>query len=278
MNLVNSYATLADYKAYVIARGQSATTDATDDGVIQDLLNSASRYIDLKTRRIYYPRIEEMLFDIPEGNDLYLDNDMLAVISLTNGNSVLIASTEYITQGAKPPFWCVSLRRNSSVTWETPTSGNTQQVISLIGINGTHDQYTQRAWAAVGTLSAAVTDTTTLAFSATTGHTITAGQIVKIDSEIYNVVTAATNAITPIKRGDNGSTAATHLISSVVYAWQPMEGARMSTLEIANTAYKKRFGQSVGESATVTAAGVVLAPRDIPVTAQQFIMSMSQLV
>jgi len=278
MNLVNSYATLSDYKAYVVARGQSATTDTTDDGVIQDLLVAASRYLDLKTWRIFYPRVEETLFDIPESNDLYLDNDMLEIVSLTNGDAVLIASTQYITQGAKPPFWCVSLRRNSTVSWETPTSGNTQQVISLIGINGTHDQYTQRAWAQVGTLGVAMSDTTTLAFTASAGHSLVAGNIIKIGSEIMNVVTVATNTITPIKRGDNGSTAATHLINTAVYAWQPMEGARMSVLEIANSSYKKRFGQNTGESATVTAAGVVLTPRDIPATAQDFILSMSQMV
>lgn len=278
MNLANSYATLADYKAYVVARGQTATTDATDDGVIQDLLNAASRYIDLQTHRRFYPRFETVLYDIPQGNTLYFDDDILEVVTLTNGDASVIALTEYVLEGRKPPYWSLSLRSNSNVSWETPTSGNTQQVISLKSIHGTHDEYTQRGWAAVGTLSAAVTDTTTLAFSATTGHTIMAGNIVKIDSELYNVVTAGTNTITPIKRGDNGSTAATHLINSVVYAWQPMEGARMSVLEIANTAYKKRFGQSVGESATVTAAGVVLSPRDIPATAQAFITSMRQLV
>lgn len=278
MNLVNSYASLGEYKAYVVARGQTATTDTTDDGVIQDLLNSASRYIDLQTYRRFYPRFETILYDIPQGNTLYFDDDILEVVTLTNGDASVIASTEYVLEGRKPPYWALSLRSNTNVSWETPASGNTQQVISLHSIHGTHDEYTQRGWAAVGTLSVAMSDTTTLAFSATTGHAITAGQILKIDSELFNVVAAGTNTITPIKRGDNGSTAATHLINSVVYAWQPMEGARMSVLEIANTAYKKRFGQSIGESATVTAAGVVLAPRDIPATAQVFIMSMSQMV
>ena len=278
MNLVNSYATLADYKAYVVARGQSATTDTTDDGVIQDLLNSASRYIDLKTRRTFYPRVETVLFDLPDSNDLYIDDDLLEVTTLTNGDSLVIAPTEYVTQGRKPPYWMLSLRDNSTVSWETPTSGNTQQVVSLLGVFGTHDEYTQRAWPQVGTLGVAMSDTTTLAFTASAGHTITPGNIIKIGSEIMNVLTVATNTITPIKRGDNGSTAATHLINSVVYAWQPMEGARMSVLEIANSSYKKRFGQNTGESATVTAAGVVLTPRDIPATAQDFILSMRQLV
>lgn len=275
-NLVNSYATLADFKAYVVARGQTASTDVTDDGVIQDLLNAASRYIDLQSRRRFYPLIDEHLFDIPSGRTIYLDDDLLQVITFSNGDDSAI--TEYVLQGRDSPYWSISLRDISNVSWLTNSGGSSEQVIGLLGYWGYHDQYTQRAWAQVGTLSAAISDTTTAAFSATTGHSITAGNILKIDNEIYNVITAATNTITPIKRGDNGSTAATHSNSAPIYAWQPMEGAKMSVLEISNSAYKKRFGQSTGESATITGAGVVLTPRDIPATAQAFIKSMVPLV
>lgn len=275
-NLVNSYATLADYKAYATARGQTAGTDATDDGVIQDLLNAASRFIDMQSRRRFYPSIEAHVFDIPDGRDIYLDDDLLEVTTFSNGDSATI--TDYILKGRNTPYWCISLRDTANVTWETNTGGSSEQVISLLGTWGYHDNYSQRAWLQVGTLSAAITDTTTLAFSATTGHSITAGNILKIGSEIYNVVTAATNVITPIARGDNGSTAATHLISAPIYAWQPMPGAKQSCIEIANSSYQKRFGRNTGESATVTAVGVVLSPRDIPATAQAFISSMVPLV
>lgn len=275
-NLVNSYATLADLKAYVTARGQTATTDATDDGVIQDLLVAASRYIDVQSRRKFYPTIETHLYDIPSGRDVYIDDDLLSVLNFSNGNGNAI--TDYILKSKIPPYWCISLRDIANVTWETNSDGSSEQVISLLGYWGYHDQYTQRAWAQVGTLSTAITDTSTLAFSATSGHSIVAGNILRIDNEIYNVVTAATNTITPIKRGDNGSTVATHLINAPVYAWQPMEGAKQAAIEIANSAYQRRFGRNTGESATVTGAGVVLTPRDIPATAQAFINSMSPLL
>ena len=35
MNLRNAYATLAEYKAFVTARGQTSTTDTADDAVIE---------------------------------------------------------------------------------------------------------------------------------------------------------------------------------------------------------------------------------------------------
>jgi len=276
MTLINSYATLADYKAYVTARGQVAGTDTTDDGVIQDLLNSASRFIDIESGRKFYPRIEEQMFDIPEGSQIYLDDDLLEVLTFSNGDDTAI--TAYILLGKHSPYWCIQLRDYSTISWQTNSDGSYQQVIGVLGVWGYHDQYSQRAWLQVGTLGAAITDTTTLAFTMTGGHTVVAGNILKIGSELYNVETVATNTITPSRRGDNGSTAATHLISTAVYAWQPMEGARMACLEIANSAYKRRFGQSTGESATITGAGVVLTPRDIPATAQSFINSMRPLV
>lgn len=275
-HLTNTYATLADYKAYVVARGQTATTDATDDDVINDLLNAASRYIDLQSRRRFYPRIEEHLFDIPEGKEIYLDDDLLEVTTFSNGDDSVI--TSYILRGRETPYWCISLRDISNVSWQTNSDGSSEQVISVLGVWGYHDLYTQRAWSQVDTISAAITDTTTLAFTTTGNNTLVAGNIIKIGSEIMNTHTASGHNITAIKRGDNGSTATTHLINAPVYVWQPMEGAKMSVLEIANSAYKKRFGQSIGESATVTAAGVVLAPKDIPSTAQAFIDSMVPLV
>ena len=274
----NLYATLAEYKAYAIARGQTASTDTADDGVINLLLESAARYVDVQTRRQFYPTIETHLFDIPNDRHVYLDTDLLEVITFSNGDSSAIASTNYTLRGFKAPHWCISLKDISSVSWITPVSGSSEQVISLNGIWGYHEQYLQRGWAQVGTLSAAITDTTTLAFSATTGHTITAGQIIKINDEFYNVVTAGANTITPIKRGDNGSTAATHLITTPVYAWQPMENAKQACIEIAHSAYNRRFGRNTGESATITGAGIVLVPRDIPATAQAFINAMVSLV
>jgi hypothetical protein len=136
---------------------------------------------------------------------------------------------------------------------------------------GYHNDYSVRGWLQIGTLGAAITDTTTLAFTATTGHTLVSGQIIKIDSELYNVSTVATNTITPVKRGDNGSTAATHLINAVIYAWQPLDEVKQNCIDIANSAYMRRFGKNTGESATITAAGVVLSPRDIPAMSQAFI-------
>ena len=274
---INLYATLAEYKAYSVARGQTASTDATDDGVIVDLLEAASRFIDDKTVRQFYPTIETRLYDVPQDEELWLDQDLLEVTTLTNGDLSVVTDYNMLPANMYPKYM-IRLKDTANVQWEADSDGELEQVISVLGVWGYRDKYNQRAWQSVGTLAAAITDTTTLAFSATTGHSITAGMILKINSEYYNVVTAAANTITPIARGDNGSTAATHLISTAIYAFKPQEEARNAVLEIANNAYNRRFGKAVGESATITAAGVVLSPRDIPAMASEFIHNMRRLV
>jgi hypothetical protein len=58
-----------------------------------------------------------------------------------------------------------------------------------------------------------------------------------------------------------------------VYYWQPEQGAKNAVLEITNSAYRRRFGNTTSSAVTITGAGVVISPRDIPATAQAFIES-----
>jgi hypothetical protein len=275
----NLLATLSDFKAYSVARGQTVSTDTTDDGVITNLLEAASRYLDDKTHRQFYPSIESDSYDIPENSEIWFDRDVLAIISLANGDGAAIAASEYILLPANlTPKYALRLKDVSSVSWESDADSSSEQVIDMVAWCGYREKFSQRGWQSVGTLGAAIADTTTLAFTMTAGHSVVVGQILKIDNEIYNISTVATNTVTPAQRGDNGSTAATHLNGATVYKWMPQDGASQAVLEIANSAYQRRFGKSTGESATVTAAGVVLTPRDIPAMAEEFIRTHTRLV
>ena len=266
------YATLAEYKAYIQARGTDAVvTDTSDDTIINNLLEQASRYLDGQTQRTFYPRIESQSLDLPRDRELFFDRytDVLEVVSLTNGDSTSIAASAYnLIPYNYTPKYSLKIKEGSSVTWEADSSNNTEAVVTLTSWNGCHDKYAD-AWVSVGTLGGAITDTTTLAFTATAGHSIEAGRLYKVDDEMFLINTVVTNTITPFERGAFGSTAATHLISTVVYEWQNI--ARDACIEIANTAYHRRFGESVQSAQTVTASGIVLTPREIPQLAKEFI-------
>lgn len=274
MNLRNGYATLTDYKSYHTI----TSTDLTDDAVINQLLEGASRLLDSKTGRKFYPTIETLKYDLPKTPILYVEDDLLELTTLTNGDNTTISSANYFLHSPNAtPYWGVELNTTSNITWQANTNGNEKQVISILGLFGFRDKYSMQAWKTGGTLGAAMTDTTTLAFTMTAGHTLSFGQILRIDNEILIVDTVSTNTITPTKRGDNGSTAATHLNGATVSVWQPMEEARNAVCEIANLAYTRRNGQTAGGVAQVTAAGVVISPRDIPALAEEFIRTYQRL-
>lgn len=269
MALLNSYATLQNFLDF----RTTTDTDATDDGIIEKLLEGTSRYIDNYCGRTFYPRVEALLFDVPEENLIYLNDDLCAVIALLNGDSTTIASSDYTLLSANLyPKWGLKLKDNSGLSWESDGDSSSEQVISLTGFYAYHNEYSRRAWSSAGTLSAAITTTTASTFTMADGHTLKAGEIVKIDNEIMIISSIATSdTVTPVARGDNGSTAATHLINSVVYKWNSQADIVQSCLEITASAYRRRKGQGVTGAAQVTAAGVVITPQDVPGQAREIL-------
>src|SRR3989304_10360152 len=60
-NIINGYTT----RNAVLDLLRGTSTDAPDDSVIDTLIAQASRYIDQKTGRTFYPRVETRLYDAP---------------------------------------------------------------------------------------------------------------------------------------------------------------------------------------------------------------------
>lgn len=269
----NAYCTLADYKAYITPAGQVLELSTADDAVLEKLIVRASRRIDDLCNRTFYPRIETKSYDVPTDDVLWLGDDLLAAITLTNGDTNTIASSEYKLYPANEfPKYGMKLKQSSSTLWEEDSSGNTEQVISLLGYWGYHIDGTG-AWTSAGTLGAAWASTSTLSATLTAGHVLEAGggQIIKIDSEIFNTSATTSTTLTVVSRGDNGSTAATHLISSVVYVWNHMADINQLALELTNIMNKSRFGENVETVSTATPAGVTITPRSLPGWAREVV-------
>jgi hypothetical protein len=168
----------------------------------------------------------------------------------------------------------------SSTIFVSDSDANAEQALDLTAYWGYHEQYATRAWKAVGTIAAAWASTTTLTVTMTAGHTLEArgGQILKIDNELFNSTSVAGNVLTVAARGDNGSTAATHLILAPVYAWQPTREISELTIEIARMMYRSRYGENVDVVSTYTNAGVIVTPRSLPVWAQEIIRRYQRIV
>lgn len=285
MTQANLYATVDDFKNYMVARGQgtSVITDTTDDVVLADILAAVSRYIEDETGgRTFYPRYETRNHSIPwKQNDnsiLFFDDDLLEMVTFTNGNGTDFTAAQYnLLSKNIEPKWAAKLVITSTVTWQSST-GNFEYILPVTAWWGYHNRYTQRGWLLAGTLGAAITDTTTLAFTMTAGHTLAAGQIIKIGTEMYNISTVVTNTITPIQRGDNGSTTATHLNGASVYIWQFQPEIKSITLQIAQSVRQKRTGQESAGRITVTQAGVVIRPEEVPPMAEKVLRAFSRLI
>lgn len=165
-------------------------------------------------------------------NLFHLDEWLLATDGTMSIAGTAITSVETYPDSSYPPFKLLRLTDWSLSWWNYCDSTGAPRQLSLPGIWGFHRDYAH-AWLAVDALAAAIISTTatTLTVADADGddsnglpYRISPGHLLKIDAEYLEVVAVntTTNVVT-VKRGVNGTTAATHLISAVVYRWQVEE-------------------------------------------------------
>jgi len=272
--ITNAY---CDRKAFYDYIAENGITDANDDNVIAGVLNGVSRIIDAATRgRIFFPRVATRLFSLLRMNEdwqirrtLKLDFDLLEVATLLNGDGVAIASSEYYLDSPNfTPYHAIVLRESSSTLWQFGLSGDSEYVISVTGVWGYHDDWAS-AFVSRSLLTGNMTSSVTTAGVTTgTGAIFSNGMLVRVGTEYMAVDGVSTDTLT-VRRGVNGSTAAAHSTGDTLYQYMPMTAIAEATKRIGMQAYR-RFGQAMsGGQVQVTAAGVVITPKDIgPMDAQ----------
>ena len=273
MVALNSYATIDEFQGIK----DIDDIDWADDSVINQMLEDVSQKINDWTGHKFFPRVEIHYFSIPEDDDLslWLDDDLLEVISVTNGDGVLVAAGDYyLLPRNESPRYAIMLKEMANTYWKCDSSGNSQFVIAVNGIWGFHNQYAQRAWRVATQVNkgggiTAIENPITV----DNGLLVKPGQIFKIQNEIMICVSNSETTITALARGDNGSTAATHADDSVVYVWAPVGSIRGATLDIVKSEYHRRFGTGTTGTTTITTAGVVINPEEIPANAWRVIMA-----
>lgn len=280
MTAINGYITLSEFKRNLRAGGVDLSVDTVDDLVLEDIIEEASRYIDIETGRHFYPVVETRTYDTPEGTlddrVLWLDDDLLEVTTVTNGDDTTLAATEYKLYPANYyPKYALRIRQSSGYYWLRDDDDNSEQVIDVLGWWGFHDDYAREAWGTGSTLNeGALLTAVDLTWTMASVTPFEVGQIVKIESElciVATVTTGATPSITVRKRGDNGSTAATHADTTAVTIWQPIRPMRRACMDIATNYHKRRYGEATAGTATITGAGVVISPGDVSAHTQRIL-------
>ena len=133
MVISNGYSTLAEFKLY----GSITSTNTNNDSVIEDLIESASRFIDAQTGRTFYARTETKYYDVPYGRELRLDDDLLTVTTLTNGDGTVITAADYnLIPKNSAPYYAIKLLDTSLLRWQSSSTGGAELIISIVGTWG----------------------------------------------------------------------------------------------------------------------------------------------
>lgn len=263
------YATLTQARAYL----KLDTAETGDDALLTDFIRYACRYCDTRAGTRFYPEIATRNFDVPSSGKLQFDDNLLALTSITNGDSEAIALTDMIYYPATLyPRYGISIKAGASQSWVGTDDGDHAQAIALAGVWGYHDDYAN-AWAssldavadALG-VNASVTTVNVTSAAGTSADAQTprfqAGQLIKIDSEYIDIVSIATNAMT-VQRGMYGSTAAAHLTAAPISIWRPVANVTFAVLRLVAWRYRQKDA-NVFDATTILGTGVKITPSAVP--------------
>lgn len=291
------YATLWQLRGYL----GLAADETSDDVRLADFLRRASNFVNQVGFRRYDVRVETRNQDYPakprsnfgrfgqvgwmanelnavntlNAGELPVDDDLLTVTAVVNGDGAAIASADYMLESAMAyPKHALRLTRASGKVWTPGSSGDWQQVIPVTGVWGYHEDY-DRAWAdsldavsgSVG-ISASVTS-----FTVTDADGVSedrsdarfqAGQLVRLESEylLVRAVDYTTNTLTA-KRGANGTAAAVHAGGTAITIYRPMETIEQAVLRLATWVYRQK-DVNVFERITIIGTSQSVMPGAIP--------------
>lgn len=165
----------------VMARGDIKLT-ARMVTQVDDAIEAATRDVEKRMHRIFYPRIETHRFDWPSSQyattwRLWLDqHELISVTTLTSGGTVIAASDFFLYPDSGPPYNRVEIDLDSTAAF---SSGDTyQRAVEILGLYGYNDDSKP-----AGALAAAVSSTSTTTVDVTNSAVIGVGDLIKVDSE-----------------------------------------------------------------------------------------------
>jgi hypothetical protein len=209
---------LTTLTAYKRKRGIAETTD---DTLLTELIEQSSSWFANRCQRSFVPYTMTRSFDRYgmhlHGYKLDLDEDLLAVTTLTASGTV-ITSDDYVLQDANAtPYWQIQLLASTGATWGTPTE--LINAISVDGIWGYHRNYAN-AWKSRSALAEDLDSSETdVDVTASHGSRFEVLQYLQIGSEQMLITGISTDTLT-VERGVNGTTAASHSTSDAVKTYQ----------------------------------------------------------
>ena len=240
--MAHTYADVASFKNFLLSDG---VTDfgTVDDGAILRVLEGSSRRVDGftgRTRSGFGPRIASNVYDHDGSDFLDLDDDFIAVTSVTSAASTgeaagtLVADDDYLTRPTFGP-----IRELIFPGLGTSTIGSGYGVITAVGTAGYSLETVNLG--TMGTVTASATAGTLTAGLAYPGMTLLA------DAEQMYVTAATGGTALTLVRGVNGTTAAVHAASTTVYQYRYDRAVELATHLVAQRRWRQKEAGVTGD-------------------------------
>lgn len=110
-------------------------TTSGEDALIATLLGQAQKMVETFTGRVFEVTANTTrTFDAEkdvDGHLLYFDRDLYSINTVTNGDGVLVAASEYVTEPRNgPPYYAIRLKGSSTVAWTFSTDAENAIIVS----------------------------------------------------------------------------------------------------------------------------------------------------
>lgn len=240
--MAHTYVDVATFKNFLLSDG-ATDIGTTDDAAYLTTLEGASRRVDGftgRTRSGFGPRIASNVYDHDGSDYLDLDDDFIAVTSVTSAASTgeaagtLVADDDYLTRPTYGP-----IRELIFPGLGTSTIGSGFGVITAVGTAGYSLETVNLG--AMGTVSASSTAGTLTSGAAYPGMTLLA------DSEQMYVTAAVGGTALTLVRGVNGTTAAAHATATTIYQYRYERDVESATRLVAQRRWRQKESGVTGD-------------------------------
>ena len=253
---------MADYGCYInlaSLKAELTITDTTDDAILLRKLEAVSRLIDGECDRHFYTKTSTKYFTALSGNYVYLP-DLLSVTTLKTDDDGdrtyenTWAATDYdLLDYNEFPKYKIHITPEGNYTFPSTRKG-----VEIVGLWGFGDGWSAVPYEDSATNTSEVLDNSETDVDVGAGTAFAVGQLILVESEQMYITAIATNTLT-VKRGVNGTTAATHVTDKDIYIYLYPQPVREACLIQAIRLFRRKeapFGiigaPEIGQLAVIT--------------------------
>lgn len=255
---------------YVRAKRGIGEAKTNDDDMLKDYIHEASAWFQERCQRVFVPYVDTLTFDAYGSHisprRLRLDqHDLLEVVSITNGDSTAVTSSQYILREPNfDPKYEIELLPSGGVNWTY--EDDYQNAISVRGTLGFHQNFAA-AFTPLTTLTGTLTPTGTLAAVASTSGVQVLGyyRVGKELVQAQSIHTSGSPGTLVIERAVNGTSATTYNPGTSVEAYRQNARIQSAVTRLASWFYDHRDAKDGGFGARIQYAdGAALITGEIP--------------